>query len=150
MTFDETYADPSYTISDDNRSIVVLKDKKERREYIGENIDRKQIIVYLVDDGIIKSGERCDYTLCLCDPNILYFIELKGGNYTKALSQIYTTIESLVIGPRLSTSEVHARIVLSKVRVPNVRSAEETKLNKLLKRLNGNLKKTSQKMIDIL
>lgn len=148
MTFDERYTDLSYIISDDSRSKFVLKDKKEQREYIGNNTDKVRVIEYQVDEGIIKHGERCDFALHLCLPNILYFIELKGGNYTKALSQIYTTIDSLIIKPKISTSAVHGRIVLSKVRVPKVRYAEETKLEKLLKSLNGNLKRASQRMIE--
>ena len=150
MTFDETYTDTSYIISNDNRSKIVLKDKKEPRQYLGNNVDKKRVIAYRVDGGIIKDGGKCDFVLCMRDTGILYFVELKGGDYSKALFQVRTTIDSLVIKPVIDTFEVHARVVLSKARIPNIRFPEKTKLDRLLKRLNGNLKKESQRMVEFL
>ena len=86
----------------------------------------------------------------LKDTDVVYFIELKGGDYEKALLQIQSTIETLVVKPEIKTSKVHARIVLSKVRVPNIKPTREKMLLKLLKTLNGHLKKESQKMVEVL
>ncbi|NDV58092.1 hypothetical protein [Bacteroides sp. 519] len=150
MTFDETHVNSSHIISNDDRPIIVLKDKKEPRQYIGKNDKKKQVTVYRIDDGILKNGEKCDYAISINITKTVYFIELKGGDYTKALSQIHSTIKTLILDSKTDTTSVNARVVLSKVRVPNIKSTQEIKLVKLLKALNGDLKKETQKMIEIL
>lgn len=148
MTFDKKYQNPLFIISDDTRAVITLKDKREPRKYIGNNNQKKQITVYQIDNGILKDGEKCDFGLYLPDQNELFLIELKGGDFTKALSQIHSTINVLLVKACVDTSKVHARIVLSRVRVPNIKSAAEIKLLKLLKELNGTLKKESQVMVE--
>lgn len=152
MTFEEKYIDPSYINSDDARPIIVLKDKGEARKYEVRNNQRVPIVTYLVDGGIIPLATqyKCDYAMCLKGSAIVYFVELKGGDYEHALLQIHSTIDALVVKPKIDTSEVHARVVLSKVRVPNIKPVREKVLLKLLKTLNGTLKKESQKMVETL
>lgn len=80
----------------------------------------------------------------------MYFIELKGGDYSRALTQLHSTIIQLVQESKIVAKEIHARIVLSKGR--SVRAAganaNEAKLHKLLKKFSGNLIKSSQVLIE--
>jgi hypothetical protein len=64
------------------------------------------------------------------------------GTYSHALDQIINTIT--LLNPQVSV--VHARVVLSKVRTPNIRVTQEEKLKKLLRKYNGNLVKKENKL----
>ena len=67
------------------------------RTHIGENPDHLQCRQFHVDGGMFPGtdGERCDYLLLNDDGKDAYFIELKGGNSKKAVSQIESTIHAL-------------------------------------------------------
>lgn len=114
MTFVEKYSAPDYIVSDDNRKLIVLADKGEQREYIGVNTMRQRMVVYRVDDGIVTSKEqnKCDFAFWT-ERNDVYFIELKGGDYSKALQQIQKSIEDLIDRANVDVNKVLARIVLS-------------------------------------
>lgn len=149
-TFKEHYADKSYILSDDARAIISLKDKGAGKSaYEGNNKRKLHVTTYLVDGGIITDdSSKCDYAL-YTDEDILYFIELKGSDYSKALEQITSTVRQLLISPNIKPALVHARIVLSKARTPELRVTSETQLKSLLKGLGkGTLQKETQKMIE--
>ena len=67
-----------------------MEDKGEHRKYIGINTTQQRIVVYRVDDGIIKSKEqnKCDFAFWT-EKDDVYFVELKGGDYSRALQQIH-------------------------------------------------------------
>jgi hypothetical protein len=70
-----------------------------------------------------------------CDQKNSYFIELKGHHLLDAIKQIDRTLDIFSeILP--SFNSVKARIVLSKVNTPDLRSSLYTKLLKKLKRIN--------------
>jgi hypothetical protein len=145
MRFDDKYTDTSYIVSSDNRLSVSLEEKKKK--YIGHNEIRQRINVYHVDGGIIVTQQaKCDYAIHTAQTNNLYLIELKGSDYPHALGQILSTLDILLKQAGVSAEHVYARIVLSKVRVPNIRPAGETKLKEVLKLLKGSLKKQSQEI----
>lgn len=137
MTFANKYTEPHYILSDDHRKEIVLSDTREPRKYIANNTKQQRVIVYKVDDGIIsdKAQRKCDYAFWT-EENSVYFIELKGGDYSRALTQLHSTIIQLVQESKIVAKEIHARIVLSKGR--SVRAAganaNEAKLHKLLKK----------------
>lgn len=149
MTFVEKYSLSDYIKSDDYRKCIVLKDKGEQRKYIGNNTTQQRIVVYRVDDGIItgKESSKCDFAFWTGKNNV-YLVELKGGDYSKALQQVYHSIENLIVSAKLEVNSVHARIVLSTGRSvrAHVANTSEVKLNKLLKRYNGTLSVKSAQM----
>ncbi len=146
MTFVEKYSAPDYIVSDDNRKLIVLADKGEQREYIGVNTMRQRMVVYRVDDGIVTSKEqnKCDFAFWT-ERNDVYFIELKGGDYSKALQQIQKSIEDLIDRANVDVNKVLARIVLSTGRSvrANVANTHEVKLIKFLRKFEGTLMKQS-------
>lgn len=151
-TFKEKYANVEYISSEDNRSTVVLKDKGQPRKFVGKNPNGKLLLtVYWVDGKLIasnvKSG-KCDFAI-YTDTDSLYLIELKGADYVHALEQICDTITRL-ISPDVNIKVIHARVVLSKVQTPALRSSVETKLTKLLKKYKGDLQKASVQMQETL
>lgn len=151
-TFREKYAKTEYISSEDSRSTVVLKDKGQPRKFVGKNPKRKLLLtVYWVDGKLIASDVRsgkCDFAI-YTDTGSLYLIELKGADYVHALEQIYDTIVRLIT-PDVNIKVIHARVVLSKVQTPALRSSVETKLTKLLKKYEGDLQKASVQMQETL
>ena len=78
MKFCEKYQDKASICFADKRATLVLKDKKEKREYRGNNPSRLLLTAYRVDGGLMKGEEmKCDYAVYTETDN-LYFIELKG------------------------------------------------------------------------
>ena len=146
--FYQEYHDSSYIISHDNRNEVVLmepKQRKSRYKLINEN--NIEIVVYRVDGGIITSQEesKCDFAI-YTDNKLLILVELKGGDYKHALEQLLNTIKLLLAKPEVKVRQLNARVVLSRMRVPNIQISEEKQLVKLLKTKygDGNFGKKAQ------
>lgn len=148
MKFNEKYRDEDYLCSADNRAILVLKDKGESREYRGLNPDKLFLTVYQVDGKLLKARQagdvKCDYAV-YTESDILYLVELKGGDYSHALEQLQNTIQLLIRPDFECPQSIHTRVVLSKVKVPNFLNTKEKKLMELLKKkYNGTHKKSAQ------
>ena len=142
MKFSEKYNDDAYIESKDQRKIVVLQDPKGgSSKYIGDNIQEKEIIVYRIDNGILKGQnvKKCDYGLYTTDNDTLRLIELKGSDHEKAVKQIMNTFEKIIQKTTIDIYRVCGRIVLSRKRVPAIKSNYEKKLIKLLLAKNGDL-----------
>lgn len=144
MKFSEVYHETRYIEFSERRTKVVFYDRKEPREYRVKNENKKHLIGYKVDGGIVTSCDiqKCDYALYTEDDKI-YLIELKGGNYKKALGQISKTIDNLIVNVGIKAREVNGRIVLSKCKAPAVYDNDEKKLIAKLLKLGGNLRKRS-------
>lgn len=136
MKFNEKYTDNSYIIFSDNRSKIPLSENKVK--YIGINNNKQIITAYIIDGGVLTGHEsaKCDYALFCHDSEYVYFIELKGSDFIHACEQIKATIKQLLIIPSIKSKHVFARIVLSKVRTPMIRSSQETALRNVLKEIN--------------
>ncbi|MFC6185576.1 hypothetical protein [Pseudoxanthomonas japonensis] len=67
-----------------------------------ENKKLSDLIVYNVDGCLIVVGERCDY-LVFPNAKAAVFVELKGADVNKGLSQLKTTIKALAasVGKRI-------------------------------------------------
>jgi hypothetical protein len=122
-------------LSDDARPIVLFEEN--RKIYRGINTQRKNVLRYKVDEGMIQSGEKCDYALGICDENKLYFIELKGSDVSKAAEQILETMRHL--SEKVRGFSIFGRIVCSRVPRPDLRSTQLVRLERELARHNGNL-----------
>jgi hypothetical protein len=140
MKFDEYYQ--TCIRSNDSRNEIVLREKG--KTYKGCNPIHQQIVVYRVDEGLIKGNAfaKCDYAVYTKQTDHVYLIELKGSDYGHALEQIDSTVGILLIRPALAPKEVNVRIVLSRysTRSPGYRSPSEIKLIGKLKQINGAFK----------
>lgn len=153
MKLTEKYTDISYIKFQGSRPLVVLDDKKGGKvSYRGENEDRKELIVYKIDDGIMKDnpGIKCDYGLYTTSSGVIRFIELKGSDLDKAHQQIIRSIRYILNDSVTGINKVHGRIVLSKERVPNIKSNYEKQLEKILKQKNGNLRKACRVLTEVI
>lgn len=142
MRMNECYSDDLFIEFQDNRSTVVLKDRGVGNvSYRGENRNRNELIAYKVDNGIIRDESvlKCDYALYTISSDSIRFVELKGSDLIKAIRQITSSIEKVIDRHGIQINKVHARIVLSKHRVPDSRFTYQMNLEKLLKKRNGNL-----------
>ena len=66
MKFNEKYHDKANICSEDKRGILVLKDKKEKREYRGNNPSRLLLTAYRVRWGLFS----CLSSIAECDSNV--------------------------------------------------------------------------------
>lgn len=136
--FYKKYHDKDYIQSHDTRRNVILNDQREYPKYCLRNNTEQEIVVYKIDGGLIKNNTslKCDYGI-YTEHDVLYLVELKGGDYYHALEQIQSTIDILLKGPNIIVKQLNVRIVLSKTRTPNIVSTLEKKLNILLKKKYG-------------
>jgi hypothetical protein len=151
MKFCEKYTDINYIKSDDCRKTITLKDKGgSNSTYICSNNYEKRIIVYIVDNGIIKSQTtaKCDFALYNAKEDVIYFIELKGSNYDRAIEQIESAINNLIRNNHISINSVNARIVLTRAKAPQINTTKEIKLKKILATCKGNLKKATTQLTE--
>jgi hypothetical protein len=99
--------------------------EEEKSKYVYKYNCGEKFLKLQIDGGLISDQniQKCDYLLLNYtekDGNAYYhsiFIELKGSNVIHACEQISETIKRL--GVQLKGSELHARIVPSKMSVPN-------------------------------
>ena len=147
--FFRAYHDKSNIISHDDRRIVVLKEPRESRQYRMENPTAKELVAYRIDGGLIGSNDvlKCDNGI-YTEEDALYLIELKGADYIHALEQLLSTISILLERPQIKVSRLNARIVLSKVRVPDIIPSQEKKLLAQVRKRNGDFIKKSQKLCE--
>lgn len=138
-----------------NGKIITAEAKK--RKYILKNPCQRRVCKVEVDDCVIKSSKqtKADYLFIVCTPeevkdeNLkrseqLYFIELKGRDFSHAVEQLLETIEHFK--PQINQDQVFARAVLSKS--PSVKSIENdakvVRLKKSLKKYQGNFEYGTQ------
>ena len=94
-------------LSDSGRSIVFVNNK------------RCNVHKIIVDDCLIKDGERCDFALYVKDEKLIC-VELKGSNIKKAISQLFSTAKRAEMGPYNRVRE--KQFVVSCTRVPSCTS----------------------------
>ena len=122
----------------DNRKTIVVKDSGNKQEYRITNKNGKEICKIKVDGCLIKNGERCDYLILACEDKSAFFVELKGHDLQKALSQIDSSITKVKNEiQEFKEFKIYARIVLNRNPTPDINSSIEIKLKKRLKQQNG-------------
>jgi len=113
--------------------------KEGNVSYRLKNPDERLICKVKIDGCYITDGERCDYLIIDCDELDARFVELKGSDFFKAIDQINATIEQMS-GEIQRCEKVSARIVLSKVNVPDLRNnAKVRQFQKMLRAQGGDL-----------
>ena len=139
--FFNKYHDGDYVVSHDTRSNVTVAEKKTKYTLINDK--QHEVVVYKIDDGIIKSkskdDKKCDYGI-YTEGEILLLVELKGNDYKSAVLQILNTIKSLGLDGQKLTKKLYARIVVSNAHnVPNSKylSPKRKELDIILRKNKG-------------
>ena len=127
--------DNSFEFQHDNRKIVSIKDKGDRK-YKYENISSNYLAKYKVENGLIfdNNNKKCDYLLLNCNHKKAYFIELKGSKLIDAIEQISRTIDELKT--KLPDFSIFARIVITRFNTIELRNTSQYK--ELLRKVNKN------------
>ncbi|MDR1140956.1 MAG: hypothetical protein LBL62_04630 [Planctomycetaceae bacterium] len=131
-----------------DRTIVCCE---KHSEYRYNNNSQKRVAKIQVDGGLITGQqEKCDWLLINWDDRLSFFIELKGSDLMKAISQIKSSLNIIWNDiQQLSIKTANVRIILSKNRYPNYKNdAEYKQLEQIIKRQGGNIRIESQKMQD--
>lgn len=149
--FFQAYHDGAYILRHDCSKDIPLREPREKRVYRLLNNSAKEIVVYKIDGGIINNDEvqKCDNGIYTED-DLLILVELKGTDLDHALNQISSTIKILLKQPSIKVKKLNARVVLSKVRVPDMLSTKEKQLKQLLQKSygGGDYKKQSRVLVD--
>lgn len=149
--FFQAYHDGAYILRHDCSKDIPLRESREKRVYRLLNNSAKEIVVYKIDGGIINNDEvqKCDNGIYTED-DLLILVELKGADLDHALNQISSTIKILLKQPSIKVKKLNARVVLSKVRVPDMLSTKEKQLKQLLQKSygGGDYKKQSRVLVD--
>ena len=124
------------------------------RKYIIDNKSKKEIVKYKIDGGLLTDQNvlKCDYGF-YTENNFLFLVELKGSDYSHAIEQIINTIYLLIEKPQIKVSKINARIIVSKLPSPELRSSNEKKLKRILDSYGkdeNNLKKQTRQLTDVL
>ena len=122
----------------DHRKVFTAVENKRR--YVLINKSQQKICEIKVDNGIIQDTDKnkCDYAFLICGNKNLVLVELKGMDFRHAIQQIISTIN--LLAAKINENPVSARIVLSKVNVPNLQNNPKfLKLKKIIKSKNGDL-----------
>jgi len=125
-------------------SNIACTDKKSKSTYRYLNVSQKHVAKIRVDGGLIATdAERCDWLLVNWDDGVSFFIELKGSDLFKAISQVTSTINHIWNDLNaLAIQCANARIVLSKNRFPAYKNDSRYKIfEKLVKQKNGDTPK---------
>lgn len=133
----------------DNRKVYTAVENK--RKYVLNNELQQKICKIKVDNGIIQDTDqnKCDYAFLICENKNLILVELKGTDFLHAIQQIISTIN--LLATKINGNSVSARIVLSKVNVPNLQNNPKfLKLKKIIKSKSGDVKYKSKILEEII
>lgn len=136
--FFQAYHEGETILRHDCSKDIPLREPGEKRLYRLQNRVGKEIVVYKIDEGLIKGNVniKCDFGIYTEDDH-LFLIEMKGSDLNQAIDQITETITILLKRPHIQVKILKARVVMSKVRVPSIQSTKEKQLKQLLKKSYG-------------
>lgn len=129
-----------------NKKIIVAKGPKTEYRIINEN--EKVINKYIVDDCLLKTKQReekCDYLILINQIKDAYFVECKGSDVIKAVSQLESSIDSL--NNKIAGYVLKGRIISTRVYSPDLRMQAYKRLREKLK---GHLETRNVVFIEII
>lgn len=133
------------------KTAVVVKGEHQRKYQYTVQAEQ-EICIADLDGGILKGKRRADgetasvadKLLLFCEKEAVVVIEFKGGDYSKAVSQLLETLNYLgEIVPK--GWEIHARAVCKTI--PVVRPANLETLKKAIRQCKGTFDKASNGML---
>jgi hypothetical protein len=115
--------------SDYRRKVIVIQENKVEFNH------------FKVENNLIRGNPpKCDDLLLGCDlPKQAFFIELKGSDLTKAISQIKSSID--ILKSNLGGYTPHARIVLSAVVKIELMDSRTAAFKRDMRAMGGTFKK---------
>ena len=113
------------------KSDKILSVKENKRKAILNNPKQVKINEVIVDNCLIKNGNKCDYIWEIYTTQKCFYIKLKGKDLSQALDQIECTINFCIKYYNHTNFEKIAVIVLS--RYPQESSSIQIKKKKLKK-----------------
>lgn len=111
-------------------SVSHIKVSENGRSFELVNLKKDPVEVIKVDGCAIVIGERCDFAYFLNSGKEI-FVELKGSDIKKALSQLIATIPKITIA---ASKDSRASVIVSS-RVPKEDTSTQIAKRKLLKDL---------------
>ena len=118
---------------------IDIKFSENKREYNAQNQDKKSILGFKVDKGLINDeNERCDYSLIIQN-EICFLIELKGCDVSHAAEQIMKTQN--VFSKKYGITKFAARIVCSKAKTAELNSYAYKKMEYFMNKQKGSVYK---------
>lgn len=132
--FYNEYHNPGYIDCHDCRTKIVLRQEGQKNSptYQLVNAGKKEFVKYRIDPGvIITGGKKCDYGIYTEDKRLI-LVEIKGGDYGRALMQIGETVDQLFYKPEVKVDRLDARVILTRTPSPDLYRTEEKKLRKKL------------------
>lgn len=113
----EVLVQKGYTPKLSLNSRKTLSTSEEGKKYLLDITGSKPSVLYQVDGEIVKDGERCDKLVLVhtgdegdCEQWTEIFVELKGTDVKKALSQLIETAKKSIFQHK-SNVERRARVV---------------------------------------
>lgn len=130
----------------DNK-VILLQERGKKYRII--NTREEQFVKIKLDGCLSPVGqETADYLVLHCKKNDAYIVELKGSDFTKACTQILSSIRFLQ--KEIHNARIHARIVLGKVRIPALPSEQFMRLKQICLSHGGDCKYRSQTFTETL
>ena len=83
--------------------------------------------------------KQCDYALYNMNSDTVRFIELKGSDCDQAIEQIRNSIKHIIDQSITGITKIYGRIILSKKRIPQIKSTDQQRLEKFLLTKGGDL-----------
>jgi hypothetical protein len=84
---------PAECIERHNNSLFTLEERNSKVNF--ENPHRYNIERVRIDGCVIREGERCDYLVNVQSVDLSIFVELKGSDIAKAITQLKATSQKL-------------------------------------------------------
>lgn len=111
--------------------------EENKRKYSLQNPHRREVCKIHLDGCVTMetTGKQCDYLFLSCDTNLAFFIELKGSDLLQAIDQLDQSIDRHK--KSMEGLAINARIVLSRVQTPDIRSPKRLKFEKKINNLGG-------------
>lgn len=122
----------NYCELNSNKKILVAKGTKTEYRIINEN--EKVIDKYVVDDCLLRTkqrDEKCDYLILVNEIKEAYFVECKGSDVVKAVSQLDSSIN--ILNNKLPGYVLKGRIIPTRVYSPDLRMQAYKRLREKLK-----------------
>lgn len=126
--------------------ILIAKGAKTEYRIINEN--ERLIDKYIVDDCLLKAKqkhEKCDYLVVVNEIKDAYFVECKGSDLLKAVSQLDSSIN--VLKNKLPGFVLKGRIISTRIYTPDLRMQAYKRLREKLK---GQLETKNKVFIELI
>ncbi|MBQ7158993.1 MAG: hypothetical protein IJS09_06195 [Treponema sp.] len=120
---------------------------ENNRTYYADNSNKKRILGFRVDGGLIKSTQtrKCDYAL-IVENDLCYLIELKGQGIDDACEQLNKTIK--IFSDEYDVNKIVCRIVVSRYNTHKLKSEKHIALERKLRIIQKKFD-IKQKSLDI-